>query len=141
MVKASKFRHGRGSAGLQKQPSPSHAVVRAAGHRSPDCEARICGGETLFHSSVACHHPRHAVRATLLPLGHIVEERRDDEVSCGFAAFQQPARGGGAVDDVSWMLTAKEREKRTIEVTGGEFEIGASGQSRCLAELAQPLGH
>lgn len=141
MVKAGKFRHGRGCAGLQKQPSPSHAVVRAAGHRSPDCEARICGGETLFHSSVACQYPRYAVRATLLPLGHIVEERRDDEVSCGFAAFQQPTGGARAVGDVSRVLTAKEREKRTIEVAGGEFEIGASGESRCLAELAQPLGH
>ncbi len=104
-------------------------------------EPRIAGGEARAETGPGRKDPGDAVNAALTTLGHVVQERGDDQVALRLAAFDQPTGRAGAVHDVSWVLAAKEREELAIEVAGGQFEVIAGGQGGRVSKLPEPGAH
>lgn len=141
MVQAGEFGYGWRCARLEKQASARRAVLCGPCHRPPKLETRIAVGQPVSHSRIARQHPGYAVSATLLPLGHVVEEARDDQIVVSLAAFDQPARGRGAVGDIARVLATEEREEWTLQVAAREFEIGTRWEDGGLAKLAKPRAH
>ena len=110
-------------------------------HRPPQFEARNGPGSAICQSNITGEHPGDAVGPALLPFPYIVQEARDDKIVVGVTAFQQPASGGSAVDDVTWVLGPKEREQFAAKVAVGKFEIGTRWEDGCHAELAKAPPH
>lgn len=92
-------------------------------------------------AAVPSKNPGHAVRASLVSLAHIVEQRGGDQLMVTLVAFEQPAGRCRGVHDIAGVLAQKECEESAAEVAVREFEIGGCGARGCLAELANPRAH
>jgi hypothetical protein len=84
-------------------------------------------------------HPGRAVAPPLLAFPDVVQERGGEEVGVVVAAFEEPERRMGRMDDVARVLGLEQFEQGRREVLAGDGEVRWRRRRTGVAELGDAV--
>ncbi len=109
------------------------------GEGATDFEARASLRQHPVQMGGVGEHPGRAVEPALRALADVVQERGCDEVGVLVAAFEEPERRMGRMDDVARVLGLEQLEQGRREVLVSDREVGGGRGRTGVGELGDAV--